>query len=97
MQLVRTVPYACHRNPTNYPWEPYLSREDSARDTTHAYQDLAASHIEDLQIQEGDDRLDVLLRGRTARQIPDYQHPVYGDGFRRFPLSTCIHPRHGDR
>ena len=51
-----------------------------------------AENIEDLQISQTGNSINVSLIARTTKPDPNYSHPTYGDGYRRYTLTSRITP-----
>ena len=51
-----------------------------------------AENIEDLQISQTGNSINVSLIARTTKPDPNYSHPTYGDGYRRYTLTSLITP-----
>jgi len=51
-----------------------------------------AENIEDLQISQIGNSINVSLIARTTKPDPNYSHPTYGDGYRRYTLTSYVTP-----
>ena len=92
VELVKEYRYRWY-NAADYPYYPFLSRQDSGADYSRQWMKVTAGYIEDFQVARNGDLLEVAITAIVAHPDRHYHHPEKDDPFRRATLASTIKPR----
>lgn len=90
VELVSVVTYKWVSNPSQYPYVPHLQRIESSRTYSFEWQKMAAGNIETFNVSTTGKVVNISITGRTSKPDYSYTHPVKGDHYRRFTVSTRV-------
>ncbi|MGD9872880.1 MAG: PilW family protein [Kiritimatiellia bacterium] len=90
VEVVSTITYNWINNPSQFPYKPYLQRIDSTRIYNYDWQKMAAGNIESFNVAVTGKVVDISITGRTGKPEYGYTHPIVGDHYRRFTVSTKV-------
>ena len=93
LELVRVMKYEAVLTPSGFPYRPHLRRLDSAETYAFAWQQTAATGIDDFQVTRNGEAIIVELTGKTEHPDSKYTDPMTGDHYRRVTLQRSITPR----
>jgi len=91
IELVKVRSYEWATEVIDYPYQPYLTRDDSIAGTfTYYWQRMIANGISDFQITESGDRIDIAIDGKAS--VKDNSH-LNGDGgtkYRKLSMNSSV-------
>jgi len=93
IEQVQVVTYYLDTSSTNFPYQPYMMRDDNLGLLTNDLQKMVAVGIEDLQMTVQTNKVTIEVHGRTEAPERGYTDPDKGDHHRRRTLATAIRPR----
>ncbi|NQT92661.1 MAG: hypothetical protein HQ559_07865 [Lentisphaerae bacterium] len=90
VELVQVVSYYCNNNPTNFPYRPFLAKDDNRGLIAREAQKIVAVGIENLQARQTSNAVAIVLTARTAEPDTAYTHPVAGDHYWRKTVNSDV-------
>ncbi|NCC53003.1 MAG: prepilin-type N-terminal cleavage/methylation domain-containing protein [Spartobacteria bacterium] len=93
VELVQIVTYSIDIMDTGENQPPFLKREDHTGETAYWFQQVVTTGIEDLQMEENNDLVKVVMRGRSLEVDTAYTSEDFGDNYRRMTMTNLVYVR----